>query len=70
MHESRHDVADTLSMASEAVKPAKTGLGRKIAMAATAYRLARRFPVAALIVGGIAVVYFLSRRRDGAPLAR
>jgi hypothetical protein len=65
VHEGRTDAADTLSVASSAVSPTKIGLGRKIALVPTLYRLVRRYPVPALIVGGIALVYYFSRRRQG-----
>ena len=59
--ETRKDAADTLSVASNAVKPNKAGIGQKIALAGTVLRLARRYPVPAVIVGGIALAYYLSR---------
>ena len=59
----RQDAAKTLSAASAAVDPGKGGLGKKLALASTALRLARRYPVAALVIGGIAVVYYLSLRQ-------
>jgi hypothetical protein len=62
----RQDAAETLSAASSAVEPRKTGIGQKIAIASTVYRLARRYPVPALIVGGLALVYYLSHRHGRA----
>jgi hypothetical protein len=61
--EARQDAADTLALAGSAVKPSKTGLGQKVALATTAFRLAKRYPVPAILVGGIALAYFMSRRR-------
>jgi hypothetical protein len=61
--EARQTTADTLSLAQSAVKPSKAGIGQKIALATTAFRLARRYPVPAVVIGGIALAYYLSRRR-------
>jgi hypothetical protein len=61
--EARQDAADTLALAGSAVKPSKTGIGQKVALATTAYRLARRYPVPAILIGGIALAYYMSRRR-------
>lgn len=61
--EARQDAADTLSLAGSAVKPSKTGIGQKVALATTAYRLARRYPVPAILFGGIALAYYMTRRR-------
>jgi hypothetical protein len=61
--EARKDAADTLALAGSAVKPSKTGLGQKVALASMAYRLAKRYPVPAILVGGIALAYYMSRRR-------
>jgi hypothetical protein len=60
----RQDAADTLSAASSFVEPAKTGMGQKIAIATTLYRLARRYPLPALLVGGVVLAYYLSHRHD------
>jgi hypothetical protein len=59
----RQDAADTLALAGSAVKPSKTGLGQKFALASIAFRLARRYPVPAVVLGGIALAYYMSRRR-------
>ena len=61
--EARQDAADTLALAGSAVKPSKIGIGQKVALISTAFRLAKRYPVPAIIVGGIALAYFVSRRR-------
>ena len=61
--QARKDAADTLALAGSAVKPSKTGIGQKVALASMALRLARRYPVPALVLGGIAVAYYMSRRR-------
>ena len=61
--EIRQDAAATLGAVSSTVRPSKTGIGEKVAIAGTIYRLARRYPVAALIVGGVALVVYLTRSR-------
>jgi len=61
--ETRKDAAGILGAASSAVHPKKTGMGGKIAIAGTALRLARRYPVAALVVGAIALAMYVGRRR-------
>jgi hypothetical protein len=61
--EARQDAADTLALAGSAVKPSKTGVGQKLALIGTAYRLAKRYPVPAILVGAIALAYYMSRRR-------
>jgi hypothetical protein len=61
--ETRQDAAATLGAVSAAVKPGKTGMGQKVAIAGTIFRLARRYPVAALAVGGVALAFYLGRRR-------
>jgi hypothetical protein len=58
----RDDAADTLSVASSAVKP---GIGSKVAIAGTVFRLVKRYPVAALLIGGIALAVYINRRRHG-----
>lgn len=68
--EARQDAADTLALAGSAVKPSKVGLGQKIALAGTLYRLARRYPVPAIVIGGIALAYYVSRRRGHTPVTR
>ena len=60
--ESRKDAASVLGAVSSAVHPAKTGVGGKIAIAGTMLRLVRRYPVVALIAGGVALAIFMSRR--------
>jgi hypothetical protein len=63
--EVRKDASAVLGAVSSAVNPSKVGMGQKIAIAATLYRLARRYPVPALIIGGIAVALYMARgRRD------
>jgi hypothetical protein len=59
----RQDAADTLALAGSAVKPSKTGIGQKVALASMALRLARRYPVPAVVLGGIALAYYMTRRR-------
>lgn len=59
----RQATADTLALAQSAVKPAKTGIGQKVALATTAFRLARRYPVPAVVIGGIALAYYMMSRR-------
>jgi len=61
--ETRKDAASALGAASSAVHPGKTGVGGKIAIAGTVLRLARRYPVAALIAGGVALAIYMGRRR-------
>lgn len=61
--ETRKDAAKALGAASAAVGPASTGIGQKIAIAGTVIRLARRYPVAALVVGGVALALYVRRRR-------
>lgn len=61
--ETRKDAASALGAASAAAHPSKTGMGQKVAIATTLYRLARRYPMAALVVGGIGLAYYMSRRR-------
>jgi hypothetical protein len=61
--EARQDAADTLALAGSAVKPSKIGVGQKVALATTAFRLAKRYPVPAIVIGGIALAYYMTRRR-------
>jgi hypothetical protein len=61
--ESRKDAAGALGAASAAVHPEKVGLGQKVAIAGTLFRLAKRYPVAALVIGGVALAIYLGRRR-------
>jgi hypothetical protein len=61
--ETRKDAARALGAMSSAVHPKKTGLGGKIAIAGTVLRLVRRYPTAALVVGGVALAVYLGRRR-------
>lgn len=61
--ETRKDAASALGAASAAASPSRTGVGQKVAIAGAVYRLARRYPVAALIVGGIGIAMYMSRRR-------
>jgi hypothetical protein len=68
--EARKDAAATLSAASSAIKPTKTGIGQKIALAGMAVRLARRYPIPALIIGGIALAYYMSHRHADTPVTR
>ena len=58
----RATAADTLSAASSALSPYKTGLGQKLAIAGTIYKLARRYPMPALLIGGVALAFYLGRR--------
>jgi len=60
-HDTRQDASSTLKAASAAVQPGKTSIGQKFAIAGTALRLARRYPVAAVIIGGIALAVYMSR---------
>ena len=68
--ETRKDAAGALGAASAAVHPTKTGMGQKIAIASTLLRLAKRYPVAALVVGGIALAFYVGRRRADGPVVR
>ena len=61
--ETRKDAAGALGAVGAAVRPSKTGLGEKVAIAGTIYRLARRYPVATLVVGGVALAWYVGRRR-------
>jgi hypothetical protein len=61
--EVRKDAAGVLGAVSSAVHPAKAGVGGKIAIAGTLLRLARRYPVVAIIAGGVALAVFIGRRR-------
>jgi hypothetical protein len=63
--ETRQDAAATLRAASSAVKPDKSGIGGKMAIAGTLFRLSRRYPVAALIVAGAALALYVARHRHG-----
>jgi hypothetical protein len=68
--ETRETAADTLKAASSALSPHKVGLGQKLALAGTIYRLARRYPVPALVVGGLALAFYLGRRNAQARVSR
>jgi hypothetical protein len=68
--EKRKDAAGALGAASAAMHPKKVGMGGKVAIAGTLLRLARRYPVAALVVGGVALAFYVSRRRAYAPVTR
>jgi hypothetical protein len=61
--ETRRDAAGALGAMSSAAHPEKTGLMQKVAIAGTIYRLARRYPVAALVVGSIALAVYMARRK-------
>ena len=65
--ESRQDAADTLSLAQSALKPSSVGIGQKLALAGTVYRLAKRYPIPVIVIGAIALAYYVSRRRGSAP---
>ena len=65
--ETRKDASATLDAASSFVDPGKTGIGQKVAIATAVYRLARRYPVPALIVGGIALAFYMGRHRAHEP---
>ena len=41
----------------------KVRIGQKLAIAGTVYRLAKRYPMPTLIVGGIALAIYMGRRR-------
>ncbi|HEU4625293.1 MAG TPA: hypothetical protein VFS52_11050 [Steroidobacteraceae bacterium] len=66
----RKDAADTLSVASSAIKPSRTGIGQKLALVPVVYRLAKRYPMPALVIGGLALVYYMSQRHAGTPVVR
>jgi hypothetical protein len=68
--ETRKDAASALGAASAAVQPAKTGIGGKVAIAGAVLRLARRYPVAALVLGGVALAVYVGRRRAYSPVTR
>jgi hypothetical protein len=61
--EMRKDAAGALGAASAAVHPTHTGIGQKMAIAGTIYRLARRYPVAAVMVAAVALALYVTRRR-------
>lgn len=66
----RKDAAATLGAASSTVDPAKTSTSKKIAIAGALIKLARRYPIPALIVGGVALAFFMSRRNGHTPATR
>lgn len=68
--ETRKDAAYPLSIASSAMKPSKTGIGQKLALIPVVYRLTKRYPLPALVIGGIAIAYYLSQRHAGTPVTR
>jgi hypothetical protein len=68
--EARQDAAGVLGTASAAVHPNKTGMGQKIAIAGTLLRLVRRYPVAALVVGVVALAFYVGRRSAHGPITR
>jgi len=61
--ETRKDAASALGAVSSAVNP-RSGVGQKLAIAGAVYRLARRYPVPTLVVGGIALAIYMSRRHS------
>jgi hypothetical protein len=68
--EARKDAASVLGAASSAVHPTKIGIGQKVAIAGTLLRLARRYPVAALVIGGVVIALYVGRRRAYGPVTR
>jgi hypothetical protein len=68
--DARKDAAGVLGAASAAMHPKKIGVGQKVAIAGTLFRLAKRYPVATLVVGGVALALYVSRRRAYAPVMR
>ena len=60
--EKREDAAAALGAVSSAVRPAKTGVGQKVAIAGTILRLAKRYPVATIVIAGAALAFYASRR--------
>jgi hypothetical protein len=46
---------------SSALQSGNVGLGEKIAIAGTIFKLVRRYPVPALIVGGLVLALYLGR---------
>jgi len=68
--EARKDAAGALGAASAAVRPKKVGMGQKVAIAGTLLRLAKRYPIVALVVGGVALALYVSRRRAYEPVTR
>jgi len=65
--ETRKDAASALGAASAAVHPARTGVGGKIAIAGAVLRLARRYPLATLVLGGVALAVYVGRHRVYSP---
>ena len=61
--ETRQDAAKALGAASAALRPSVTGVVEKVAIAGTIVRLARRYPVAALVIGGAVLALYIGRRR-------
>jgi hypothetical protein len=68
--ETRKDAAATLGAVSSAVHPAKMGVAQKVTVVSTVLRLAKRYPVAALVVGGLGLAVYMGRRRATQPVLR
>lgn len=62
--ETREDAARALGAVTAAVKPRKVGVGQKVAIAGTVLRLAKRYPMATLVIGGVALALYAGRRRQ------
>jgi hypothetical protein len=64
LSKSREVPADTLSAVGSTIAGRKnSGLLPKIALARTAFALARRYPIAALCIGGVAIAVLLASSR-------
>ncbi len=62
--EARHHAASALGALSVMMKPGTMGLGQKVVIAGALLRLARRFPIVAVVSSAVALTFYLYRSRD------